>query len=191
LRPADPEFARIVETLRKAQIAGSVGIRLQQEKDKPDSVAFFFQDRDIDPALAAELAEVRRILRLDPKRSDFRVVFGATAASPNEIAVLTRSAIRILSEMSTFVDVPVEHQISGIAPPLGDAPGDEPDLFRVLSCEKKPRDPFIAVCYEGRWFWIEKSDSQSKRTLAYLLVLLALADTGGKENLPVLTIQAN
>jgi hypothetical protein len=47
------------------------------------------------------------------------------------------------------------------------------------------------VCYEGRWFWIEKSDSRSKRTLAYLLILLALADTGAKENLPVITIQAN
>ena len=32
---------------------------------------------------------------------------------------------------------------------------------------------------------------QSKRTLAYLLVLLALADTGEKESLPVITIQAN
>jgi hypothetical protein len=190
LRPAEPEFTRMVEVLRKAQVSGHVGIRVEREKDKPDSVVFFFQDKGIDPALAGELAEVRKSLGLDPTRSDFRVVFGATAANPNEIAILTRSVIRVLSELSTFVDVPVEHQICGIAPPIGDQPTDTPP-FRVLSGAKKPCDPFVAVCYERRWFWIEKSDYRSKRTLGYLLILLALADTGAKENLPVITIQAN
>jgi hypothetical protein len=191
LRPADPGFTRVVQVLRKAQISGHVGIRVEREKDKPDAVAFFFRDKDIDPALAMELNEVRTILGLDPKRSDFRVTFGATSANPNEIAILSRSVLRILSELSTYVEVPVEHQITGIAPEIGDQPTDGPPPFRVLSGAKKPCDPFVAICYEGRWFWIEKSDSRSKRTLAYLLVLLALADTGAKENLPVITIQAN
>ena len=68
---------------------------------------------------------------------------------------------------------------------------DGPPRFRVLSGASKPCDPFVAVCYEGRWFWVEKADFRSKRTMAYLVVLLALADTGAKENLPVITIQAN
>jgi hypothetical protein len=191
LRPPEPEYTRMVQVLRRAQISGNVGIRVDREKDKPDSVALFFRDKDIDPAMARELAEVRKSLGLDPNRSDFKVVFGATAANANEIAILTRSVFRILSELSTFVDVPVEHQISGIAPPIGEEPADGPQPFRVLSGAKKPCDPFVAVCYEGRWFWIEKSDFRSKRTLSYLLVLLALADTGSKENLPVITIQAN
>ncbi|HEY2787582.1 MAG TPA: hypothetical protein VGJ05_21680 [Fimbriiglobus sp.] len=190
LRPADPGFARAVESIRKAQVSGHVGIRVQRDKDQKDSVAFFIHDKDIDPALAAEMAEVRRIFRLSPDQSDFRVTFGATAASPNEIAILSRSVIRILQELSTFVDVPADHLAAGIAPPLEAVPADAP-LFQVLSGDRKPCDPFVAVCYEGRWFWIEKSDSRSKRTLASLLVLLALADTGAKENLPVITIQAN
>jgi hypothetical protein len=89
------------------------------------------------------------------------------------------------------VEVPADHQASGIAPPIGEAAAEGEPRFRVLSGPKPPCDPFAAVCYEGRWFWIEKSDFQSKRTVAYLLVLLALADTGAKENLPVITIQAN
>ncbi len=63
-------------------------------------------------------------------------------------------------------------------------------LTSHCSCEK-PQNPFVSVCYEGYWFWIEKNDFRSKRTLAYFLVLLALADTGPKEGLPVITIQAN
>ncbi len=191
VRPADPEFARVVGAIRKAQISGHVGIRVSRDQENKDSVAFFIQDKGIDPGLAAELAEVRKILRLDPDRGDFRITFGATATNPNEIAILSRSVLRILSELATFVDVPSEHLACGTAPPIGDIPTDGPQLFRVLSCAKKPANAFISVCYEGRWFWIEKSDFPSKRTLTYLLVLLALADTGAKESLPVITIQAN
>lgn len=191
MRAADPEFTRVVQALRKAQINGHVGIRVQHEKDKPDSVVMFFQDKVLDPELAAELAEVRRLLRLDPDKRDFRVVFGATASSPNEIAILSRSAYRILLELASYVEAPVEHQASGIAPPIGEQSSGDRQPLRVLSGCKKPCDAFVAVCYEGHWFWIEKSDFYSKRTLNYLLILLALADPGTKENLPVITIQAN
>jgi hypothetical protein len=191
LRPADPEFVQMVETIRKAQILGHVGVRAERQKDKTDSVAFLIRDKDIDPGMAGELAEVRKMLRLDPDRSDFRVTFGATSTSPNELAILSRSVVRILSELSTYVEAPVEHLASGIAPDFGDSQAGESAPFRVFSSACKPPDPFVAVCYEGHWFWIEKSDFQSKRTMAYLLVLLALADTGAKEALPVITIQAN
>lgn len=190
LRPADPAFTRVTHVLRKAQLAGHFGIRVTRDKDQKDSVALFFHDRDADPELAAELAEVRRHLRLDPGLSEFRVTFGAVAANPNEIAIQSRSMIRILQELATFVDVPDEHLARGIAPPLAPVPEDAP-AFHVLSGPKKPCDPFVAVCYEGRWFWVEKSDTRSKRTLVSLLILLALADTGSKENLPIITIQAN
>lgn len=191
LRCADPEFTQIVQTIRKAQINGHVGIRLHQEKDKPDSVVMFFNDKTIDPELAAELFEVRRILRLDPVKGDFRVVFGANATSPQEIAILSRSAYRILLELASYVEVPIEHQVSGVAPSIGESMTSDRQPIRILSGSKKPCDAFVSVCYEGQWFWIEKTDFHSKRTLNYLHILLALADTGTKENLPVLTIQAN
>ena len=190
LRPADPAFGQIVQSMRKAQISGHVGIRVDREKDK-NGVAMFFHDENIDPELAAELADVRKILRLDPDRSEFRVAFGATSANPEEIAILSRSVLRILSELSTFVHVPCEHLVNGSAPDVGQTWVDAEPPFQVFSGCEKPEDPFVAVCYEGHWFWIEKSDFRSKRTLAYLLVLLALADTGPKEGLPVITIQAN
>jgi hypothetical protein len=192
LRPAEPEFARVIQTLRKAQISGHTGIRIEQDKDKKDSVVFFFRDKTrIDPVLAQELAEVRRLLNLDPERRDFRVVFGANPKDNSEIAILSRSILRILSELSTYVDVPAEHLAAGIAYPLDDVDADAMNPFHVYCGETRPCDAFVSVCYEGRWFWIDKSDFHSKRTMAYLLVLLALADTGAKESLPVITISAN
>ncbi len=91
IRPAAPDFPWIVQAIRRAQISGNVGVRVTQEEGK-DTVAFFFRDENVDPTLATELAEVQKTLRLDPDEHEFRIVFGATASKPNEIAILSRSA---------------------------------------------------------------------------------------------------
>jgi hypothetical protein len=191
LRPADPEFEWIVQTIRRAQISGHAGVRVQSDEDGKDLVALFLRDDGIDPDLAGELAEVRRVLRLDPERSEFRITFGATAENPGEVAILSRSVIRILMELATYVEVPPEHLASGIAPDIGISMPEGPPPMQVLSSSAEPVDSFASVCYEGTWYWIDKRDSPSKRTMGYLLVLLALADTGAKDVLPVVTIQAN
>jgi hypothetical protein len=61
----------------------------------------------------------------------------------------------------------------------------------VLSGSEQPCDAFVAVPYRGHWFWIDDSDPLSKRTLLYLTLILALADTRTAQNLPLVTIQAN
>ena len=130
-------------------------------------------------------------MRIDPDRRDFRVTAGAAAVNPNELAIQSRSVLRILQELSVAVDVPADHQARGFAFPLDCEPSTVPPAFHVWSGCKKPCDTFVAVCYKNRWFWIEESDIASKRTMLSLMILLALMDTGTKENLPVITIQAN
>jgi hypothetical protein len=192
VRSASPEYRRVVEIIRKAQLSGSVGMRIEVGKDKKESLVMFFRDPGIDPELAAELTEARTLLGINPAERDFRVVFGATRGGPNEITMATRSLYRVLALLATGVQVPELHLAEGRAPPLdGEAQEDRPRLAVLSGCEK-PRDCFTATCYRGYWFWIDDRDSESKRTMAYLMVLLALADTGaGKEPVPFLTIQAN
>lgn len=192
VRPASPEYRRVVEILRKAQVSGNVGMRIEVGKDKKESLVMFFRDPDIDPELAAELAEARTLLRIDPAQRDFHVVFGATRGGPNEITLATRSIYRVLTLLAASVQVPKTHLAERRATPLdGDAEEDQP-LFTVLSSCKKPKDCFTATHYRGHWFWIDDCDLESKRIMAYLMVLLALADTGAaKEPVPFLTIQTN
>jgi hypothetical protein len=194
LRPASPEYRRVVEIIRKAQLSGNIGMRIEVSKDKKESLVMFFRDPDIDPQLATELAEVRQLLRIDPAQRSFRVVFGATRGGPGEITLATRSVYRILTLLSTSVQVPDCHLLEGRAPPLvGFATEDQPHFLVLSGCEK-PKDCFTATCYRGHWFWIDDRDAESKRTMAFLMVLLALADTGAKEPVPFLTfltIQTN
>jgi hypothetical protein len=190
LRPADPEFTRLVRVMRNAQISGDAGIRIEVEKDRTESIAFFFRSQNIDPDLARELDEVKKDVKLAPDRREFKTTFGGVARNPDEISILTRSVLRILTELSTLVEVPPEHLAAGIAPDIGGPDAGAEPYFRVLSGDKTPCDAFAAVCLEGRWFWIDKRHTASKRTLAYILVLLALVDTGARENLPIVTIPA-
>jgi hypothetical protein len=166
-------------------------MRIEVGKDKTQSLVMFFRDPDIDPELAAELAEARKLLRIDPNQRDIQVVFGATRGRPNEVTMATRSIYRVLSQLAVSVQVPDIHLGEGRAPPLGGDVAEERPRFTVLSGSQKPKDCFTATCYRGYWFWIDDRDAESKRTMAYLMVMLALADTGTKEPVPFLTIQAN
>lgn len=191
MRPASPEYQRIVQILRKAQLSGSAGMRIEVGKDKTQSLVMFFRDPDIDPELAAELTEVRKLLRLDPNQRDAHVVFGAIRGGPNEITMATRSIYRVLALLAASVQVPDVHLAEGRAPPIGGDVAEEQPCFTVHSGCQKPKDCFTATCYRGHWFWIDDRDAESKRVMAYLMVLLALSDTGTKEPVPFLTIQAN
>jgi hypothetical protein len=191
VRPASPEYLRVTEILRKAQLAGHVGMRIEVGKDKKEALVLFFQDPDIDPELAAELAEARKLLRIDPTQRDFHVVFGATRGGPGEVTLATRSVYRVLILLATSVHVPEMHLAEGRAPALGGDVQEERPRFTVWSGCEKPKDCFTATHYRGHWFWIDDRDVESKRTMAYLMVLLALADTGAREPVPFLTIQAN
>jgi hypothetical protein len=137
------------------------------------------------------LAEARQLLRIDPNQRDVHVVFGATRGGPNEITMATRSLYRVLGQLAVSVQVPDVHLAEGRAPPLSGDMAEEQPRFTVFSGCKKPKDCFVATCYRGQWFWIDDRDAESKRIMAYLMIMLALADAGTKEPVPFLTIQAN
>jgi hypothetical protein len=46
------------------------------------------------------------------------------------------------------------------------------------------------VRYRDYWFWIEVGDFQTKRALTALTFFFSLADTGGDQKLPLITIPA-
>jgi hypothetical protein len=64
------------------------------------------------------------------------------------------------------------------------------DLVEIKCSKDKPADAFAAVHYRNQWFWIDDRDWHSKRALTAVMFLLTMADTGGKEQLPLITIPA-
>ena len=69
IQPADPGFYQVAQTMKKAQASGHVSMRIVPGGDKknPD-VLMTIHDKDIDPALVAELAAMRKVLHMAPPR---------------------------------------------------------------------------------------------------------------------------
>jgi hypothetical protein len=182
--PPDPDFLRVLELLRRIQHSGAVGIRIHQDVQKHQTTILAFHTRGITEETLADIAEVRRLLRLDPEAHEFRLVYGATPADDRELAVVTRSLVHIMATMAAYVDVPPGDVTEGRATP-GLAP---PAPLHIRCSRDRPADAFAAVSYRDHWFWIDDRDLRTKRAFGLLMMMFTLADTGPGEPLPLITI---
>jgi hypothetical protein len=195
-RPADPDFAKMLKSLRRVQDSGAVGIHAEPEQDKKGGgLVLSFPLKTVPAEIQAERDEVKRMLGINPALTDFRIIYGTAPPKDDVIAIQTRSGMQILRELATFVQVPEEHQTEHRVFPAAMVPPDgqeaPPPLIQILSARSKPTDAFVLIHYNDLWFWIDNRDLRSKATLTFMLILMTLADTGEKAPSPLLTIQAN
>ncbi len=183
---ASPEFLRVLELLRKIQLSGGVALRIEQDKESHQTTLLAFHTAGITPETLKDIAELRRLLKLSPDAQEFRLVFAATPANDQEIAVLTRSLLHIMGMMAVHVEVPPEHVAEGRAIPGLSDPGS----LRIHCSHKRPADAFATVSYRGLWFWIDDRDLKTKRAFGLLMMLFTLGDTGQKEPMTMITIPA-
>jgi hypothetical protein len=189
----EEDFYRMLVLLRELQISGAVALRIEQKEGEQAGV-FVFQSRPMDESLAAKSKEVRKLLRLSPDANNFKIVFGAEPKDDTELAFLTRSMLEMLGEAAMGVEVPATDVSEGRAVPVPPsvAAAEATPLFRlrVQSAKEKPggNEAFAAIHYRGSWFWVSDRDLPSKRGLAFLMILFALAESGTTASPPVLTI---
>jgi len=192
-RPADPEFYELLERLRRIQESGIIGIRVQREEREGEAIVMSFRQR-VDPKVEADVLAVRQMLGLDPRAREFRVVYGSVAANDKELAILSRSILEILIELSSFISVPeahvAENRVRPTAEPEMGPGGPVPPLIRINSSSERPANSFVSVPYRDYWFWIDDRDIPSKRLFTFLMFVFTLVETGGKEGAPVVTIPA-
>lgn len=190
MRKADPEFYTLMEKLRENQNSGTVSLRVKKTEGQNALIMVFRREQNAE--IQANVGDVRRLLGLQPDTGEFRVVYGSVPAAPDEIALLTRSIIEVLSDISSTIEVPAEHVAEKRVPPTMEADGTGPrgTLIRILYSKDLPADAFASVPYHDGWFWIDDRDYQSKKLFSFLMFVMTLTETGGKEGAPIVTISA-
>jgi hypothetical protein len=190
-RKADEKFILLLDTLTSLQQSGGLGARLV-EQGSGKAIVFF--RRNLEPEMEKQIVLVLDLLDLDPDNSDFRLVYGSTAADNREIAMLTRSMLDITAELAQYVRVPEKHIRENRASAGNVSEATSVDDFRsrmlIESSTEKPDDAFLAIEYRNHWFYIEDTDYRSKRIFSFLLFLFTLAESGSQGISPVLTLPA-
>ena len=189
-RPADPSFYPLVDALRRIQLSRSFSMRIEKRGDEQVAIGIFAAR--LDPELQRDLEFVMKTLNLQAKNGEITLNYGAIQRSPNELAVLSRSMIEVMQELSADIDVPAADVSDGRTfanptLPADASPYDQPRV-RIQSGPTPPADAFTAVHYRGTWYWISDHDMNSKRSLTFLLLFFSLAETGAVPEVPVLTI---
>jgi len=192
--PADPDFHRVRHLMRKIQLSGAVRIYVKQDEKKETTSLMSFRTEEISPETLADIRELRRLLHLNPDAHEFKLVYAPISSSDAEVAVITRSVLSLMRTMSAQVEVPDEDLTAHRAfSGLEQAQGETKDLLRLIrihSSKSRPPNAFVTVFYRGVYFWIDDSDLASKEMFSLMVLFFTLADTGERENLPLITIPA-
>ena len=194
VRPADPEFTRALELLRDVQTAGAFGMRVEEDKVKGSVGVVFFQRDNLSPDVAEKGMEVRRLFKLAPDQQRFVLSYSPVRGADTELAVNSRSMLQIMQAFASYVEVPQPHLDERSAWPAGEASTESPEVqqqgVRIHSGREKPANPFAAVRYRDYWFWVDNNDLRTKRSLSVVMFFFTLAEGGGDEKLPLITIPA-
>jgi hypothetical protein len=186
------QFFELVSLLTEIQQSGGLSFRVEERGG--EDVAIVRIEAHEDRHEQQLQRRVLEILGLDPLATEYRLVFGRQASANDEIAMLSRSILEMLAGLSQWIDVPPEHVSSGRVLPQPSAEameeyGFEP-MITVHSSADRPGDAFVAVRYDGFWYWIDHDDYSSKRTLGFMQLMFSLAESSGGQQELVVTVQA-
>jgi hypothetical protein len=191
IKPADPDFHRVRELLRDIQASGGVQVDVKEDPKKQVTNIITLRSNNLPAEVLAEIAELRRLLHLDPDATELRLVSAPLPSNDREIAVQTRSISELLANMAAQVEVPVEDAERHRAFPGFEAGRDVPcvvPIMRIKSSKTRPSESFVSVHYRSTWFWVDDDDLVSKRAFAELMQLFTMTDTGERDAPPLLTI---
>lgn len=191
---ADPEFYRLISLLRDIQKSGAVGMRIDVGEDKREATVFTFRQRGIDPGIESKISTVKMLLGLEPGRPEFRIIYGSAPRDNTEMAVLSRSILEIIVELSSYIDVPEAHVSEGRSYPMlmdqMDVSAEFGPLIEIHSQTDPPDDSYVSIRHRGYHFWIDDRDLRSKRMFSFLMLLFTLVEP--KATLaPLVTIPTN
>ena len=191
VREADPEFVRVLQLMREVQAAGAVGMRVEVSKTKDETAVVFFRRENVPP-------EIWPRLRKSGSCSSCRRVSRSSTWSIRpcwEQRMNWRWAAVPWCKYAAFAsytDVPEQDLKEQRALPSLQSTNNagKSDPVKIKCSPHEPAAAFAAVHYRNQWFWIDDRDWRSKRALTAVMFLFTMAETGGNEQLPLITIPA-
>jgi len=183
------DFRRAAKLLGELQLEGRASLLLEQkvpQKAGRRHLVLSLAD-DGDP----RLAEVRKLLELDPDQTRVLLRFGfVPAETRDEISFGTRSFMRTLSILCRGVEVPPEQRNQTFSDgPETDWQAVFANNWRVGSGDLDA-PPLVEVEFRGATYWISSTDLETKATFQLLNQLYAIQTGNLAARVPLITLSA-
>ena len=191
----DPGFYRIIELFSALQATNSLGLRVEKADavGDPDKIYLTFRQSS-EADTNAKITELRTLLNLDSNTFEFNVVYGAIQADNKQIAMLTRSVIDVLADLSGNIEVPEQHVTENRASPaqavLSAGGKSIKPVLTIHTSDAKPKDALVAVPYNDYWYWISQRDLTSKTSFSFMLFIFNLNNTVDDTPSPMIVLPA-
>lgn len=191
----DVEFYELMEIFRRLQTSRSLELQVLKVSEEEDlrGTQVILRIDNVPPELTEDAARAAEILQIDPSLGSYRVTYGSYASNSDEIAVLSRSVLEIMSEFGAAIDLPYNHQTDGwadtsIYQQRGGSALNVP--LQIQRGDNRPDNAYVAVRHQGMWYWIGMNDFRSKESFSFLNILTQLTASHSGEKGPVVTIGA-
>ena len=189
----EPRFYRCVELMTELMDVGVMDFVKNPRKNIEYAAVF----HDYAPLYTEKVKEILFLLGLSmPEDGKANIVLPVSLSVGESkwggIAIVTRSVFDVLDIMSASIDVPEDHDRSGLAIKYPRKSFGE-EGFRIQRSEKRPKHASVAVKYRKSWFYIDETDQTTKLMfrLARILWSVRITETAAKtQSVPVLTIPA-
>ncbi|MBL8886727.1 MAG: hypothetical protein JNK16_08705 [Phycisphaerales bacterium] len=189
-------LVRFFELQAKLRHAGVISTGRTAEST-PTEPKYCVRIRGYNAEQGAEVQEVLDLLGIKSIKADGREILlpmdinngGAENAT---IQIQLRSALDVIRIASRTIEVPEEDTKSGVAPAITSPYEDENRLMTIRTSRSYPRNAVVAVPFRGWWYYVDATDTRSKRAfkILRLLVGLRMQESATDRPGPVLTIPA-
>lgn len=181
------DFQRFVDLLRTLQIDDLIAIGENPTISFPDKYLRIKNET----RFSQNILELKRIGTLSNEVDSYKIKDNFLDLDPKHFVLSCRSLIDVFSSLAQCVEVPSEDEKRGLVltPNMND--NDICRRFfrvRYSNSRVKPKNAFVSVFYNRKWFYIEDSDLTSKSSFMLLTQLFNLQTADLKKNEAVLTL---
>ena len=192
--PSSPEFERFVELYDRLRRAAVLDIVQAPESGKERN--YFFDIHDYEDVHRDSVREFLDLLGIEVSLDGTTILLPLReelGRSVSAIHLQTASAYDILRKFGSGIEIPPVHLEAGIVEPLASAVPEERRFITIRSAEKRPDNATVRIRFRDWWFYIDATDTQSKRAFMFLRTFIGmrLSESGAAQKAPVLTVPVN
>ena len=186
--PAFADFIKLYDRLRRVGVLDIVQVSGTGNEDN-----YFLDIHDYQDAHGASVRKLLDLIGIKVKLDGSAILLPireAVGSSVSAIHVQTRSAYDVLRVFGAGIEIPPAHLEAGIVEPLTRALPEDRRIITIRSSEKRPDNATVQIRFRDWWFYIDATDTPSKRAFAFLRTFIGmrLADPGAAQNAPVITV---